>query len=88
MNFNKCSRCGAFFLSENNICPNCQPKEDFEINCLQNFITENDEINYSLDDISASTGISYKNLNRFLEMKQFSDFSNKIKNNQNFRIKL
>lgn len=31
MNLNKCCRCGCFYSSEGNVCPNCQPKDFNEI---------------------------------------------------------
>ena len=75
MNFNKCSRCGCFFMA--NVCPNCQPKDQYEMGQLKNFLEENtNQIN--LDNLSASTGITVKNLNRFLSQEQFANFSEQI----------
>ena len=73
MELNKCSRCGAFFATNNNICPNCEPKDNFELAKLKNFLEENDCPN-SLDSLSLDTGISVKNLNRFLEYNDFSTY--------------
>ena len=44
MEFNRCSRCGAFFMTENNICPNCEPKD----NCdkFGNKLVERDKDGY------------------------------------------
>ncbi len=88
MNFNKCSRCGCFFMSDNNVCPNCQPKDQYEMSQLKNFLEENtNEIN--MDTLSASTGISVKNLNRFLAQEQFADFNEQIQgDNGNISIQL
>ena len=83
MNFNKCSRCGCFFVSNSNICPNCQPKENIDINSLENFIEDNEDKVYNLEGIATSTGISIKNLNRYLSMDKFSDFANKVRENTN-----
>mgnify|MGYP000468401545 CR=1 FL=1 len=77
MNFNKCSRCGGFFVSEGNTCPNCLQKDQQEINRLENFIIENSNANFNLEDAALSNGISNKNLNRFLSQEQFSEFVNK-----------
>ncbi len=77
MNLNKCSRCGCFFMTDNSVCPNCQAKDQFEMSQLQNFLEENtNQIN--IDSLSVSTGISVKNLNRFLSQDQFSDFTSQI----------
>lgn len=88
MNFNKCCRCGCFFMSDNNVCPNCQPKDQYEMNQLKNFLEENtSQIN--IDNLSSSTGISVKNLNRFLAQEQFSDFTQQVQgNNGNIGIQL
>ena len=77
MNFNKCSRCGGFFVSDGNTCPNCLQKDQKEMYRLENFIEENPNTTLNLEDIALSTGISNKNLNRFFNDKQFSDFVNK-----------
>lgn len=81
MNFNKCSRCGCFFLTEGTVCPNCQPKDQLEINRLKDYIAENTDTLYNMNSIISSTGISNKNLSRFLTDAQFSDFANQIEKN-------
>ncbi len=80
MNFNKCSRCGCFFMSDGSVCPNCQPKEQYEMSQLKDFLEENtNQIN--IENLSSSTGISVKNLNRFLAQEQFADFNEQIQGN-------
>lgn len=88
MNLNKCSRCGCFFVSDNSVCPNCQTKDQYEMSQLKNFLQENtSQIN--VDNLSISTGISVKNINRFLSQEQFSDFSKQVQNNNcNINIQL
>ena len=80
MNFNKCCRCGCFFVSENAVCPNCEQKDNAEINRLKNYIEEN--INnadvYNMNNVISCTGITANNLNRFLAQEQFADFANQI----------
>ncbi len=82
MNFNKCCRCGCFFVSENAVCPNCEQKDQLEINRLKNYIEEN--VNgtnfYNIDNVISCTGITPNNLNRFLAQDQFSDFASQIGN--------
>ncbi len=65
MEFNKCARCGSFYLSNGNVCPKCSSKEKLEFSTFKNYIEENG-LNENLDIISTQTGISVKNLNRFL----------------------
>lgn len=77
MNFNKCSRCGGFFISGGNTCPNCIQKDEMEMYRLENFIEENSNTTFNLEDLALNTGISSKNLNRFLANEQFSNLLNK-----------
>ena len=71
MEFNKCNRCGAFYMSEGTVCPKCSPKDALELSNLKNYIEENGFS--SIDAVSAGTGISAKNLNRFLNVDGIVD---------------
>ena len=79
MEFKKCKRCGCFYASNDNVCYNCLTKDKYEMSKFKNYINENNlsEIN-SLNEISSQTGISNKNLNRFLGYEDFSDIANQI----------
>lgn len=66
MEFKKCARCGNFFLSDNNVCPKCLPKDRCEITKITNYINDNDMTNCSLTNLSVNTGVTLKNINRFL----------------------
>lgn len=66
MEFKKCSRCGNFYVSNGLVCPKCAPKDDFEFSTFKSYITENG-LNDSVYSISGKTGISVKNLNRYIE---------------------
>lgn len=77
MEFKKCSRCGCFFMSDDNICENCAPKDRFEMSKLRNYL-DNENYSNSINSISINTGITVKNLNRYLENKEFSDLSSKL----------
>ena len=76
MNFKKCSRCGCFFVSNGDVCPNYQPKDNFEMNKLRNFL-ENSDTNCSLESISYDTGISTRNLNRYFSNDSFVEYKPK-----------
>lgn len=67
MDFKKCARCGCFFLSEAEVCPKCLPKDKCEISKLTNYINENNITEYSITNLSVNTGISQKNINRYLD---------------------
>ncbi len=73
MEFKKCDRCGNFFNSNDVVCGNCLVKERFEISKFKNYISDNNiESISSLNNIAIETGISQKNLNRFLSYDDFS----------------
>lgn len=75
MEFNKCSRCGNFFVSNNDICPKCEPKDTLEFTTFKTYIEENGITN-NLDILSTETGISTKNLNRFIGYTNNSNQNN------------
>lgn len=80
MNFKKCLRCGSFFSSVDDICPNCAPKDNFEMSKLKTFLTNQVE-DASVADISKDTGIDESNINRFMSNKDFIKAVKKEKNN-------
>ena len=66
MDFKKCNRCGNFFVSENNICYECEIKDKADIAKLNNILINNSGIN-SINDLSASSGVNPSNINRFID---------------------
>lgn len=66
MEVNRCSRCGAFYTNLGYVCSKCIDKDNFELSVFKNFIEENGVEIDSLNQVAVSTGISEKNLNRFL----------------------
>lgn len=73
MNFNRCERCGCFFVTNSDVCPKCETKDTFEMKVLKNYLSNNSSLD-SIDDISSNTGISKKNLNRFMQYDEFSNY--------------
>lgn len=78
MEINRCSRCGSFYVSEGNVCPNCTMKDNKELTKFKNFLEENQN-ETSLNEISYQTGISQSNLTRFLNYDDFKGFENNFK---------
>ncbi len=76
MDFNKCSRCGNFFITNDDVCPKCKTKDTLEFENFKTYIKENG-VNHNLDILSNATGISEKNLNRFLNYAGYNNLSNK-----------
>ena len=79
MEFNKCVRCGCFYVSEGDVCPKCSSKDDFEYSTFKSYIEANGLTN-SLDSISNEIGIAVKNLNRYLEYDELKEYKSDIKN--------
>jgi len=50
MQLNRCGRCGSFFMANGDVCPNCQPKDLYEISRLKNFL-EDASPNSSIEEI-------------------------------------
>ena len=82
MEFNKCSRCGSFYVSEGIVCPKCSVKDGFEFSNFKSYIKENG-LGESLDTISGQTGISVKNLNRFMGYEELQEYKEQYGNNLN-----
>ena len=65
MEFKRCSRCGNFFVSNNNnVCDTCLIKDRNDINKL-NGIIDNSGIN-SPFELSINSGVKLDNINRFI----------------------
>ncbi len=74
MEFKKCVRCGSFFVTEGDVCQNCMPKDKLDRFKFQDYIENN--VDVSANDISINTGISMRNVNRYLSQN----------NNQNINL--
>lgn len=77
MDFNKCNRCGCFYLTEGDTCPSCQTKDSNEISKLNNYFMENENTSVDIHELSYLTGISVRNLTRFAGNKELG-FKKKI----------
>lgn len=80
MEFNRCSRCGSFYVSTGNVCPKCSQKDGFEFSTFKTYIEENGFEN-SLDTIANQTGISVQNLNRFVGYPEFQEYKKEYQEN-------
>ncbi len=86
MNFNKCERCGCFFVTDQNVCPKCEPKENFEMQQLKNYLSTH--TTSTVEDISTNTGISERNLDRFLKQDEFAQLMQSANLNNNIKMNL
>ena len=86
MELKKCVRCGSFFVNDNQVCPKCMGKDNEEVAVLKEFFEEHDT-NHSKFDITASTGISIRNLERYLSYEEFKGYSALAENMEKEEIK-
>lgn len=70
MELKKCMRCGCFFASNNDVCCHCETKDKFEISKLKNYFEIKDEYANTVSNLAVDTGISLKNLNRYLQKSE------------------
>ena len=67
MEFKKCVRCGSFFVTDGDVCQNCIPKDRLDRFKFDDYMDNN--IETSAVVISINTGISVKNVNRYLNQQ-------------------
>ena len=75
MELKKCARCGKFYISEVDVCNDCERKDTVELNKLKGFLIEGAVTKITKGEILASTGISSKNLNRYLGYEDFNNIN-------------
>lgn len=73
MEFKRCARCGCFFVTEGEVCSSCAPKDRLDIFKVKNYFEENSD--NSIDTISINTGVSTKNVARYLNSQNFPNLN-------------
>ena len=68
-----CARCGGFFETINEVCNGCVSKDNKDLGKLKNYLSGYGYIagQITKSEVSANTGITMKNLNRFLSGEEF-----------------
>ena len=87
MKFNKCTRCGCFFSSSDDVCPSCVSKDNIDKNTLKNYLDNNDSP-ISLDSLSSISGVNVKNIGRYMESKEFADYKKMLTNDDFSNVKI
>lgn len=72
MELKRCARCGRFYASDVEVCQECEKKDLADLSKLKGFFADSYVSGISKTEISASTGISARNLNRYLGYDEFS----------------
>ena len=83
----KCQRCGCMYISENEVCEKCQKKDGADLYRLKGFFATQElggEI--SQGEIAIATGISTKNLSRFLGSEEFKGIFDGVQNTSNVGV--
>lgn len=73
MELKKCARCGCFFASNSDVCCNCEVKDKHDIYTLNDYIVNSPTVG-SVDSLAYNTGVSAKNIARFIEHNDISNF--------------
>lgn len=74
MEIKRCARCGGFFETVNEVCNGCVAKDNKDMGKLKNYLEgySYGEKALTRAELSFGTGITMKNLNRFLSGQEFS----------------
>lgn len=67
----KCVRCGCMYISDAEVCGKCQTKDGADIYKLRGFLEQGYGEELTQGEISVATGITNKNLVRFLGYDEF-----------------
>ena len=72
MELKKCIRCGCFFTTEDNLCPNCKQRDDSDKKYLKSFIETNGAPS-SVQELSFQSGLSLYDINRYLKESELDN---------------
>lgn len=77
MEFKKCLRCGCFFISDNDVCCNCEDKDKLDIIRITDVLGE--DINFdSIQSLSIASGVNINNLTRLISNNKISNLNMKL----------
>lgn len=80
----RCNRCGCFFIGIDEVCANCIPNDNNDKAKLSDYCSSNVELSFS--DMIYKTGVSPANLSRYLALDEFSQYSKKLKKENDIRF--
>lgn len=79
MELNRCSRCGAFHTNGGDVCPKCANKDNLELSTFKTYIEQNGFS--SVTTVATETGISQKNVSRFLNYEGIENSRDTVNEN-------
>lgn len=71
----KCARCGCMYIAQTQVCGACLSKDGAEMQRLKGFIENQGTEGLTQNELTIATGITNKNLTRFLGYETFKDVS-------------
>lgn len=72
MEIKKCVRCGSLHTTDGEVCRECMVKDNAEVMKLKGVLSEGLEVGTTRQDLAIKTGITAKNLNRYLQAEEFN----------------
>lgn len=79
MEIKKCSKCGAFIMSDKALCDTCAKETAYANTVLKNYFDENVCFD-SIPSISAVTGISPNVIQNYMKANSYIDTDSQITN--------
>ena len=73
MEVKRCARCGNFLTSYDNTCIPCSSRDKMDVQKLKTYFEDNTNT-YSVKELSLNTGITEKNVTRYMQADDFSGF--------------
>lgn len=67
----KCARCGCMYISDTEVCGKCEQKDGADLYRLKGFFENQEGEEITKGELSIATGISNRNLSRFLGYEEF-----------------
>ena len=72
MEIKKCVSCGAFIMSDEDLCASCAKELSFQNTVLKNYFDENASFD-SISSISAATGIDANVIQKYMRTNNYID---------------
>lgn len=67
----KCARCGCMYIADTEVCGKCQTKDGADLHRLKGFVENQGYGELTQRELAIATGITNKNLSRFLGYDEF-----------------
>ena len=72
MEIKKCKKCGAFIMSDNDVCESCAKELAYQNTVLKNYFDENISFD-SISSISSVTGVDSATIQNYMKSNNYTD---------------